>query len=123
MNEFHYSIPLFILYISETRNWKLDLNRDSTLETKTHNGKKRSPRTNTHCSEVKNYYLHGDSRITIVITDNKAFKTSDTLQWTSKWFYIVKHIVKTSVVIVHINNTVHDADNHRQPYKKWVILI
>jgi len=33
-------------------------------------------RTNTHCSEVKNYYLHGDSRITIVITD-KVFKTSD----------------------------------------------
>jgi hypothetical protein len=26
-----------------------------------------------------------------VITDNKAFKTSDRLQWTSKGFYIVKH--------------------------------
>jgi len=78
INGFHYSIPLVILYIrSETSNWKPDLNRDSTLETKTHNGKKRSPRTNTHCSEVKNYYLHGDSRITFVITDNKSFKTSD----------------------------------------------
>jgi len=78
INGFHYSIPLVILYIrSETSDWKLDLNRNSTLKTKTHNGKKRSLRNNTHCSEVKNYYLHGDTRITIVITDNKAFKTSD----------------------------------------------
>ena len=78
INGFHYSIPLVILYIrSETSNWKLDLNRDSTLETKTHNGKNGARAPKTDCSEVKNYYLHGDSRITIAITDNKALKTSD----------------------------------------------
>jgi hypothetical protein len=44
--------------------------------------------------------------------------TSDTLQWTSKRFYIEKHTAKTSLVIVHFNSTMHDADNHRHPYKK-----
>jgi hypothetical protein len=47
-NGFHYSIPLVILYIrSETSNWKLDLNRDSTLETKTHNEKTEPAHQNT----------------------------------------------------------------------------
>jgi hypothetical protein len=73
---FELIISVLVSVISETSNLKLDLNRDCTLETKTHN-QKRSTRYNTHFSEVKNYCLHGDSRITIVITDNKALKTSD----------------------------------------------
>jgi len=47
MNEFHYSIPLFILYISETQNWKLDLNRDSTLKNPD-SQPKNGPRAPTH---------------------------------------------------------------------------
>jgi len=39
------------LFISETNNWKLYLNRDSTLETKTH--KENGAHTATHFSEVK----------------------------------------------------------------------
>jgi hypothetical protein len=32
----------------------------------------------------------------------------------------VKHTAETSVMNVHINNTIHDADNNRHPYKKEV---
>ena len=75
-----------------------------------------------------------------MITDNTALKTSDwkldqkrdihTRHQTSQRkkgttptthstvnFWLVLH-GETFIVIVNINNTAHDADNHRQPYKQ-----
>ena len=76
----------------------------------------------------------------IVITDNTALKTSDweldqkrdihTRHQTSQRkngttpathttvnFLLVLH-GEISIVIVNIDNTAHDSDNHRQPYKQ-----